>query len=165
LEKDPAAALLAGEITNRLQFLHGVGLEYLSLDRQSRTLSGGEVQRVHLTRALGSALVNVLYVLDEPSVGLHARDQQRLMGQLRRLVDLGNTVVVVEHDPDMIRACDAVVDIGPAAGEQGGEVLYQGPPTGLAKCRKSLTGGYLSGRLKLPVRSRRRVPTGTGLWW
>ena len=132
LDRDPAAALLVGEIRNRLQFLHQVGLEYLTLDRQSRTLSGGEVQRVHLTRALGSALVNVLYVLDEPSVGLHPRDQQRLMTQLRRLVNLGNTVAVVEHDPDMIRFCDEVIDMGPGGGERGGEVVYQGPPAGLA---------------------------------
>ena len=158
LEKDPAAALLADEIKNRLQFLTGVGLEYLTLDRQSRTLSGGEVQRVHLTRALGSALVNVLYVLDEPSVGLHPMDQDRLMTQLRRLVAVGNTVVVVEHDLDMIRACDEVVDIGPGAGEQGGEVLYQGPPVGLTDCARSLTGGYLSGRLAIPIRAERRSP-------
>ncbi|MBC7359871.1 MAG: excinuclease ABC subunit UvrA, partial [Desulfacinum sp.] len=143
LEEDPAAALLAQEIRNRLQFLVDVGLDYLTLDRQSRTLSGGEVQRVHLTRALGSALTNVLYVLDEPSVGLHARDQQRLMNQLHRLVSLGNTVVMVEHDPDMIRPADHVIDMGPGGGERGGRVLYQGPPEGLARAQGSLTGLYL----------------------
>ncbi len=158
---DPAAALLLDEIRSRLQFLRAVGLEYLTLDRQSRTLSGGEVQRVHLTRALGSALVNVLYVLDEPSVGLHARDQKRLMSQLRRLAETGNTVVVVEHDPDMIRFCDEVVDMGPGGGERGGEVLYQGRPEGLAGCDASLTGRYLreggrgiQGRGRKPDRSR-----------
>lgn len=141
---DAAASLLLDEIRSRLQFLRSVGLEYLSLDRQSRTLSGGEVQRVHLTRALGSSLVNVLYVLDEPSVGLHARDQGRLMAQLHRLVNLGNTVVVVEHDPEMIRFCDEVVEMGPAGGERGGEVVYQGIPAGLADIPMSLTGLYLS---------------------
>jgi excinuclease ABC subunit A len=156
LDRDPAAALLAAEIRQRLEFLCAVGLDYLSLDRQSRTLSGGEVQRVHLTRALGSALVNVLYVLDEPSVGLHARDQQRLMSQLRRLVDLGNTVVMVEHDPEMIRTCDQVIDMGPQAGEAGGRLVYQGPPAGLGRCAQSLTGSYLSGRLKVPLRAKRR---------
>jgi excinuclease ABC subunit A len=156
LEQDAAAALLVEEIQARLGFLKAVGLEYLTLDRQSRTLSGGEVQRVHLTRALGSALVNVLYVLDEPSVGLHARDQKRLMDQLHRLVGLGNTVVVVEHDPGMIRFCDQVVDMGPGGGEKGGEILYNGSPEGLARCRDSLTGGYLSGRLSVVGDLRRR---------
>jgi excinuclease ABC subunit A len=157
LDRDPAAALLVLEIRNRLQFLHQVGLEYLTLDRQSRTLSGGEVQRVHLTRALGSALVNVLYVLDEPSVGLHPRDQQRLMTQLRRLVDLGNTVAVVEHDPDMIRFCDEVIDLGPGGGERGGAVVYQGPPSGLNDYEDSLTGAYLrSGSSSVLPESRRQ---------
>ncbi|GKT07601.1 excinuclease ABC subunit UvrA [Desulforhabdus sp. TSK] len=158
LEHDAAAALLVEEIRSRLQFLRSVGLEYLSLDRQSRTLSGGEVQRVHLTRALGSSLVNVLYVLDEPSVGLHPRDQQRLMTQLHRLVGLGNTVVVVEHDPDMIRFCDEVVDIGPGGGEKGGKVVYQGTPSGLAACEESVTGAYLGGRLSISVPQKRRPP-------
>ena len=158
LEQDPAAALLVTEIRNRLQFLQAVGLEYLSLDRQSRTLSGGEVQRVHLTRALGSALVNVLYVLDEPSVGLHARDQKRLMTQLKRLVGLGNTVVVVEHDPEMIRFCDEVIDMGPGGGERGGELIYQGTPRGLAENERSLTGAYLAGRLTVASPEKRRSP-------
>ena len=157
LERDPAAALLVHEVKTRLQFLMAVGLEYLSLDRQSRTLSGGEVQRVHLTRALGSALVNVLYVLDEPSVGLHARDQERLMEQLHRLVSLGNSVVVVEHDPDMIQFCDEVIDMGPGGGDKGGEVIYQGPPRGLLENTRSLTGRYLAGGVAdgLPRRLRR----------
>ncbi len=156
LASDAAAALLVEEIRARLGFLEAVGLEYLTLDRQSRTLSGGEVQRVHLTRALGSALVNVLYVLDEPSVGLHARDQKRLMDQLHRLVGVGNTVVVVEHDPGMIRFCDQVVDMGPGGGERGGEILYSGPPEGLADCPASITGGYLSGRLSVTAAQERR---------
>ena len=146
IRQDPAAELLLSEIRSRLQFLRAVGLEYLSLERQSRTLSGGEVQRVHLTRALGSSLVNVLYVLDEPSVGLHARDQKRLMGQLNRLVEMGNTVVMVEHDPEMIRFCDEVIDMGPGGGERGGRVVCQGTPENLAKSLESLTGAYLSGR-------------------
>jgi excinuclease ABC subunit A len=158
LEKDPAAALLVHEVRSRLQFLQAVGLDYLSLDRQSRTLSGGEVQRVHLTRALGSALVNVLYVLDEPSVGLHARDQKRLMTQLRRLVEMGNSVVVVEHDPDMISFCDEVIDMGPEGGERGGEILYQGPPEGLAGCERSLTAAYLDGRSAFTAPEDRRSP-------
>ncbi|MEJ5364436.1 MAG: excinuclease ABC subunit UvrA [Desulfosoma sp.] len=141
--QDPAAALLTTEIRSRLQFLSDVGLDYLTLDRQSRTLSGGEVQRVHLTRALGSALTHVLYVLDEPSVGLHARDQERLMGPLRRLVSLGNTVLLVEHDPDMVRMADELIDMGPSGGEKGGRILYQGPPEGLPSVPESLTGRYL----------------------
>ncbi|OIQ02040.1 MAG: hypothetical protein AUK55_01140 [Syntrophobacteraceae bacterium CG2_30_61_12] len=143
---DGATALLLQELRGRIQFLQQVGLDYLTLDRQSRTLSGGEVQRVHLTRALGSALANVLYVLDEPSVGLHARDQQRLVDQMRRLRDLGNTVVVVEHDPDVIQACDQVIDIGPDGGERGGRVLYQGPPDGLEAVAASRTGAYFRRR-------------------
>ncbi|HOI96140.1 MAG TPA: excinuclease ABC subunit UvrA [Syntrophobacter fumaroxidans] len=165
LARDPAAELLVKEIRSRLEFLRAVGLEYLSLDRQSRTLSGGEVQRVHLTRALGSAMVNVLYVLDEPSVGLHAKDQKRLMGQLRRLVDIGNTVVVVEHDPGMIRFCDLVVDMGPEGGEKGGEIVYRGTPEGMKREKRSLTGGYLSGRLEVgsELRRRRRPENGRSL--
>ncbi|MEM5789648.1 MAG: excinuclease ABC subunit UvrA, partial [Syntrophobacteraceae bacterium] len=143
---DPAARVLISEIRSRLGFMMAVGLEYLSLDRQSRTLSGGEVQRVHLTRALGSSLVNVLYVLDEPSVGLHARDQRRLVTQLERLVEMGNSVVMVEHDPGMIRYCDQVVDMGPGGGERGGEIIFQGPPAELARSERSLTGAYMSGR-------------------
>jgi excinuclease ABC subunit A len=159
ISQDPAALLLVSEIRSRVQFLMAVGLHYLSLDRQSRTLSGGEVQRVHLTRALGSALVNVLYVLDEPSVGLHARDQKRLMDQLNRLVTMGNSVVMVEHDQGMIRFCDQVIDMGPGGGEKGGEVLFQGPPAELGRSVKSLTGAYLSGRKSvLPHSMTRRQP-------
>jgi excinuclease ABC subunit A len=159
ISQDPAASVLISEIRSRIQFLMAVGLHYLSLDRQSRTLSGGEVQRVHLTRALGSALVNVLYVLDEPSVGLHARDQKRLIDQLNRLVTMGNSVVMVEHDQGMIRFCDQVIDMGPGGGEKGGEVLFQGPPGELGRSVKSLTGAYLSGRKSvLPHSMTRRSP-------
>lgn len=162
--RDGAAALLLHEIRSRLRFLEKVGLAYLTLDRQSRTLSGGEVQRVHLTRALGSALANVLYVLDEPSVGLHARDQQRLARQLRRLRDLGNTVVVVEHDPDVIQFCDQVIDIGPGGGERGGRVLYQGPPSGLTEVAESLTGAYFRNRNGCKKRKEgRRQPNGISI--
>jgi excinuclease ABC subunit A len=146
IANDPAGRMLVHEIRSRVEFLMAVGLHYLSLDRQSRTLSGGEVQRVHLTKALGSALVNVLYVLDEPSVGLHARDQKRLSDQLDRLVTMGNSVVMVEHDPGMIRYCDEVIDMGPGGGERGGRVLYQGPPEQIGEAAESLTGAYLSGR-------------------
>ncbi len=159
LGDDPATELLTREIRNRLRFLVDVGLDYLTLDRQSRTLSGGEVQRVHLTRALGSALSHVLYVLDEPSVGLHARDQERLTRQLQRLVSLGNTVVFVEHDPDMISRADHVIDMGPGGGERGGHVLYEGDPAGLAKNKRSLTGRYLRRRGAIEaVYHRRRQP-------
>ena len=153
---DPAARLLVNEIRSRLEFLMAVGLHYLSLDRQSRTLSGGEVQRVHLTKALGSALVNVLYVLDEPSVGLHARDQKRLTDQLSRLVAMGNSVVMVEHDPGMIRYCDQVIDRG--GGQRGGQVMFQGPPEELGGSAESLTGAYLSGRISVLSDSITRRP-------
>jgi excinuclease ABC subunit A len=159
MASDPAARLLVTEIKSRLDFLMAVGLHYLSLDRQSRTLSGGEVQRVHLTKALGSALVNVLYVLDEPSVGLHARDQLRLVDQLNRLVAMGNSVVMVEHDPGMILYADEVIDMGPGAGERGGKVMFQGPPEALVDCAQSLTGAYLSGKKSvLPASISRRAP-------
>ena len=157
-QNNNAAVLLISEISRRLDFLCSVGLEYLTLDRQSRTLSGGEVQRVHLTKALGSALVNVLYVLDEPSVGLHSRDQERLMGQLQNLVELGNTVVVVEHDPEMIRFAQEVIDMGPGGGDQGGQVVFQGTPGELEHFPESLTGGYLSGRLSVSSFHERRPP-------
>ena len=134
------------EIRSRLDYLHQVGLGYLTLDRQSRTLSGGEVQRVNLTTALGAALVNTLYVLDEPSTGLHARDGARLIEVLHRLRDHGNTVVVVEHDTDVMRAADEVIDIGPAAGEGGGDLVFQGSFAKLARqSRKSLTARFLPG--------------------
>jgi excinuclease ABC subunit A len=152
---DEALRLILGEIIARLRFLKDVGLGYLTLDRQSRTLSGGEVQRVALASALGTSLVNSLYVLDEPSIGLHPRDNQRLIEILHRLRDLPNTIVVVEHDPAIIRAADYLLDLGPAAGEQGGELIYFGPAD---KIKNSLTGDYLSGRRRIPLPARRRKP-------
>ncbi|MBN1961780.1 MAG: excinuclease ABC subunit UvrA [Deltaproteobacteria bacterium] len=137
------------EISSRLDYLIDVGLDYLSLDRQSRTLSGGEVQRVNLTTALGSSLVNTLYVLDEPSIGLHARDNARLVKVLKSLRDQGNTVVVVEHDPYIIREANYIIDLGPRAGEQGGEIMYAGDLIGLSKTNKSLTAKYLTGVMKV----------------
>ena len=131
-------------------------MEYLTLDRQSRTLSGGELERVDLTTAIGSALVNTLYILDEPSIGLHPRDSQRLVRILQDLRDNGNTVVVVEHDPEIIRETDNVIDLGPLAGEKGGEVVFNGPYARLLKDKQSLTGQYLSGRLTIPLPQKRR---------
>lgn len=143
--------LLLGEIRSRLSCLVDVGLGYLTLDRQARTLSGGEVQRVNLTAAIGTNLVGALFVLDEPSVGLHPRDNDRLVGMLRRLCDQGNTVVVVEHDPVILAAADHVIDLGPGAGERGGEVVAQGTPAQLRRSRTSLTGAYLAGRRRVEV--------------
>ena len=144
-----ATTFLLEEIRSRLRYLVDVGLGYLTLDRQSRTLSGGEVQRINLTTALGTSLVNTLFVLDEPSVGLHPRDLARMIGVLRRLRDAGNTILVVEHDEQVIRAADRVLDLGPGPGAAGGDIVYQGPPRGLARCRESLTGAYLSGRRRV----------------
>jgi excinuclease ABC subunit A len=141
---DEAAELLLREIRTRLAYLVEVGLGYLTLDRQSRTLSGGEVQRINLTTALGTSLVNTLFVLDEPSVGLHARDVGRVVGILRRLRDAGNTLLVVEHDAGVIRAADRILDFGPGPGERGGEVVFFGPPSGIATAR-GLTAEYLRG--------------------
>ena len=140
---DEATDLLLTEIRTRLRYLVDVGLGYLTLDRQSRTLSGGEVQRVNLTTALGTSLVNTLYVLDEPSVGLHPRDINRLIGILHRLRDAGNTLLVVEHDPDVIRAADKILDLGPGPGERGGEIVFFGSTADLLKCKQSLTAKYL----------------------
>jgi excinuclease ABC subunit A len=163
LQGDPAAALVCNEIIHRLTYLEEVGLGYLSLDRQSRSLSGGEVQRVHLTRALGSPLVNTLYVLDEPSVGLHARDNRRLVKILRALTRQRNTVVVVEHDPEIIQASDYLVDLGPGAGERGGEVIYAGPTRRAADAASlSRTAAYLAGRGRIPRPSTRRMPQPDG---
>ncbi len=147
------------EIQARLKFLLDVGLDYLSLDRPSATLSGGEAQRIRLATQIGSGLVGVLYVLDEPSIGLHQRDNHRLIETLTRLRDLGNTLIVVEHDEDTIRAADWVVDIGPGAGEHGGYIVHSGSVSGLLSSKKSLTGGYLSGRTKIDVPALRRPPT------
>ncbi|MBI1920944.1 MAG: excinuclease ABC subunit UvrA [Geobacter sp.] len=146
---DEAAELLLREIRSRLGYLADVGLGYLTLDRQSRTLSGGEVQRINLTTALGTSLVNALFVLDEPSIGLHPRDMGKVIGILRRLRDLGNTLLVVEHDPQVMLAADRVLDLGPGPGERGGEVVFFGTPLELLKSRKSLTGQYLSGKKRV----------------
>ena len=147
------------EIETRLQFLLDVGLEYLSLSRSSRTLSGGESQRIRLATQIGSQLVNVLYILDEPSIGLHQRDNERLIKSLKNLRDLGNSVLVVEHDKDMILEADEVLDIGPKAGKHGGEVLWQGSPKDLIKA-KTITADYLTGRRSIKISSKRRDGNG-----
>jgi excinuclease ABC subunit A len=147
------------EIQERLRFLLDVGLDYLSLDRPSATLSGGEAQRIRLATQIGAGLVGVLYVLDEPSIGLHQRDNHRLIQTLVRLKDLGNTLIVVEHDEDTIKTADWVVDIGPGAGEHGGQVVHSGTVKQLLKHRDSETGLYLSGRKSIPVPDVRRPPS------
>ena len=141
-------------------FLRDVGLDYLTLDRLSSTLSGGESQRINLATSLGSALVGTLYVLDEPSIGLHSRDNQRLIAILRQLRDQGNTVLVVEHDADMIRVADHIVDLGLGAGEQGGRVVFSGTLDGLMQEPRSLTAKYLRDELAIPVPATRRRGTG-----
>ncbi|CAN5773545.1 excinuclease ABC subunit UvrA [soil metagenome] len=151
------------EVNARLGFLIDVGLTYLSLHRSSATLAGGEAQRIRLASQIGSGLVGVLYVLDEPSIGLHQRDNRRLIDTLIRLRDLGNTVLVVEHDEDTIAVADYIVDIGPGAGEHGGSVVYAGPVKGLLKSKESITGQYLSGKRSIPVPATRRPPTGEWL--
>ena len=152
--------LVLKEIRSRLGFLVDVGLDYLSLARATATLSGGEAQRIRLATQIGSGLVGVAYILDEPSIGLHQRDNDRLIATLKKLRDLGNTLIVVEHDEDTMRAADYIVDIGPAAGVHGGEVVATGTAADIMKCKKSITGAYLSGRMKIPVPSERRRPTG-----
>jgi excinuclease ABC subunit A len=156
--------LAEASILARLGFLEEVGIGYLTLDRASRTLSGGEVERVNLTSCLGTGLVDTLFVLDEPSVGLHPRDTGRLVAILRRLVRGGNSVVVVEHDEAVIRAADWIVEIGPEPGKDGGNVVYSGPPAGLLECTASITGAYLSGRLSPPPPNPRPVAKGAGRW-
>lgn len=156
--KDPASEQLLHEIRGRLRFLVDTGLGYLTLGRQSRTLSGGEAQRVTLATALGGSLTSTLYVLDEPSVGLHPRDAGRLAAVLRRLAEAGNAVVVVEHDPALIAAADHVIDLGPGPGQDGGSVVYEGPVAGLSHEPRSKTGDHLAGRLAPPRPSKRRPP-------
>jgi excinuclease ABC subunit A len=146
------------ELLHRARFLKDVGLGYLTLDRMSRTLSGGEVERIHLASSLGSALVDTLYVLDEPSIGLHERDNQMLIALLRKLRDVGNTVMVVEHDRTMIGAADCVIDLGPAGGAKGGELLFQGSVEELKKCPGSVTGEYLSGKRGIDRKLSRALP-------
>jgi excinuclease ABC subunit A len=146
------------EVNARMQFLLDVGLDYLTLNRSAGTLAGGEAQRIRLASQIGSGLVGVLYVLDEPSIGLHQRDNKRLISTLLRLRDLGNTVIVVEHDEETIRVADHVVDIGPGAGEHGGEIVVAGTVATLLKSRKSMTGQYVSGKKSIPVPQIRREP-------
>ncbi len=148
------------EIRERLSFLVGVGLNYISLDRTASTLSGGEAQRIRLATQIGSQLVGVLYILDEPSIGLHQRDNSRLIATLQRLRDLGNTVIVVEHDLETIEAADWLLDMGPKAGIHGGEIVAAGPPEKVAKSRRSVTGAYLSGRKAIPIPAKRRPGSG-----
>ena len=148
------------EIRARVGFLKEVGFEYLTLTRATGTLSGGEAQRIRLATQIGSGLVGVAYILDEPSIGLHQRDNDKLLRALMNLKDLGNTLIVVEHDEDTMRAADYIVDIGPAAGVHGGEVVAAGTAADIMKCKKSITGAYLSGRIKIPVPQERRKPTG-----
>jgi excinuclease ABC subunit A len=148
------------EIDERLKFMVEVGLDYLTLDRTAATLSGGESQRIRLATQIGSSLVGVLYILDEPSIGLHQRDHLRLLGTLKRLRDLGNTVIVVEHDEETIRSADYIIDMGPGPGERGGEVVFTGPPEALAKADHSLTGQYLSGKKLIPLPKQRRPVEG-----
>ncbi len=157
------AAPIVKEIKSRLGFLQSVGLEYLTLSRSSGTLSGGESQRIRLATQIGSSLMGVLYILDEPSIGLHQRDNHKLLGTLKRLRDLGNTVIVVEHDEDTMRAADYIVDVGPGAGVHGGDIIYAGPVKGIEKCRGSLTGQYLSGKKKVEVPEKRRPGSGNFL--
>jgi excinuclease ABC subunit A len=159
---DKATELLLREIRARLKFLTDVGLGYLNLDRQSRTLSGGEVQRINLTTALGTSLVNTLFVLDEPSVGLHPRDVARIVGVMQRLRDAGNTLVVVEHDPKVMQAADRLLDIGPGPGEHGGEVIFYGPAAQLRDAKGSLTADYLYGRKRVPLPAARQRDRGDG---
>ncbi|MGI6254325.1 MAG: excinuclease ABC subunit UvrA [Acutalibacter sp.] len=158
-EKMIAAPILK-EIKSRLGFLQSVGLEYLTLSRSSGTLSGGESQRIRLATQIGSSLMGVLYILDEPSIGLHQRDNHKLLNTLKRLRDLGNTVIVVEHDEDTMRESDFLVDIGPGAGVHGGKVIFAGPPKEIENCEESLTGQYLSGRRKVEVPEKRRPGNG-----
>lgn len=156
-------AAILKEIKARLNFLSSVGLEYLTLARTAGTLSGGESQRIRLATQIGSGLMGVLYILDEPSIGLHQRDNDKLLGTLRHLQGLGNTLIVVEHDEDTMRASDYIVDIGPYAGAHGGEVIYSGPFEGILSCERSVTGAFLSGREKIEVPTTRRQGNGNFL--
>src|SRR5690606_32603408 len=153
--KGEIAGKVVREIGARLRFLNNVGLNYLSLDRSADTISGGEAQRIRLASQIGSGLTGVMYVLDEPSIGLHQRDNDRLIGTLKHLRDIGNSVLVVEHDEDMIRAADHVIDMGPGAGIHGGRVMAQGTYDQVLANPDSLTGKYLSQVLKIAVPARR----------
>lgn len=159
-QKNEIAKPILKEIIDRLTFMKNVGVEYLTLSRSARTLSGGEAQRIRLATQIGSNLSGVMYVLDEPSIGLHQRDNDRLIESLKAMRDLGNTLIVVEHDEDTMRAADYIVDIGPGAGENGGQVMAAGTPKQVMRSRKSLTGQYLSGKKFIPVPQERRVGNG-----
>ncbi len=160
LKLEGSAQMIAGEVLKeikaRLGFLNDVGLDYLTLSRAAATLSGGEAQRIRLATQIGSGLVGVMYVLDEPSIGLHQRDNERLIETLHHLRDLGNTLIVVEHDEDTIRQADWLVDIGPGAGEHGGEVIYSGPAKHLIEAKRSITGDYIAHRREIAVPAKRR---------
>ena len=162
-QQSAIASEIVKEIRTRLDFLLEVGLDYLSLNRQSASLSGGESQRIRLATQIGSQLVNVLYILDEPSIGLHQRDNERLIKSLKELRDIGNTVIVVEHDKDMMLAADYVVDIGPKAGRKGGEVVFQGTPEEMLK-KHTITSQYLNGELKIQIPEKRREGNGKSIW-
>ena len=157
------AGRIVHEIVERLQFLNAVGLGYISLNRSAATLSGGEGQRIRLATQIGSKLRGVLYVLDEPSIGLHHRDNDRLLKALEELRDLGNTVLVVEHDEETIRRADYVIDLGPGAGRHGGELVAHGTPQEIERSPQSLTGAYISGRMQIEMREDRRQPNGAGI--
>ncbi len=157
-QRGEIAKRILKEVDDRLRFLVNVGLDYLTLDRSAETLSGGEAQRIRLASQIGAGLVGVMYVLDEPSIGLHQRDNKRLLNTLRQLRDLGNTVIVVEHDEEAIQTADHVIDMGPGAGVHGGEVVAQGSPDDVSRCRDSLTGAYLSGRKRIDMPLRRVKP-------
>lgn len=159
-EKEIISREILKEIRGRLRFLVNVGLDYLTLSRASGTLSGGESQRIRLATQIGAGLVGVLYILDEPSIGLHQRDNERLLATLKSLRDLGNTLIVVEHDEDTMRSADYIVDIGPAAGVHGGQLIASGTPSEIMACKESLTGRYLSGELYIPVPTKRRMGNG-----
>ncbi len=160
--KDIARPILK-EVNDRLSFLENVGLDYLTLSRASGTLSGGEAQRIRLATQIGSNLSGVLYILDEPSIGLHQRDNDRLIGSLKKMRDLGNTLVVVEHDEDTMRAADYLIDVGPGAGHQGGEIVAAGTPAEVAADEHSLTGQYLSGKKRISVPKTRRKGNGKAI--
>ena len=162
-KEEQISHLIIREIRSRLEFLRNVGLEYLTLSRASATLSGGESQRIRLATQIGSSLMGVLYILDEPSIGLHQRDNDKLIATLRHLRDLGNTVIVVEHDEDTMYASDFIVDIGPGAGVHGGEVVCAGPVEAIKACERSVTGQYLSGKKKIPIPETRRQGNGKTL--
>ncbi len=159
-QDEAVAGQIKKEILDRMNYLIEVGLDYLTLNRRSSTLSGGEMERIHLATALGSKLSGSLYILDEPTVGLHPRDTKRLISVLKEIRNLGNTVIVVEHDPEVMREADFIVDLGPGAGENGGEIIYAGEPSGLLHHPKSLTGRYLQGDLEIPVPQKRRKSSG-----